>query len=715
KPKRPKTSTMTSKTKGATRPTQTVPSNANPEFPNGFFYCHQCNKKRDSSVGLYCTHKIKSPHSQSRCKAKYCRQCLKNRYGQDLDEIKARGIDVLSKETAGHDKTQGYIFKCPRCLGNCNCRGCRKAVGLEPTGNLTLVAKKTGADSVAVMLNSNVKMTGILPGKGRQIPDAPKGRKTPKQPKVFHTVSNTTAPKPRRPVIRKPKPLPKVLWTPVPVPPSFTLDRALSRIAIREFVLRFGKLLDMSRTHLEELEEIGGRRSHDVDEDDDDLEQDIDVEMGWVGETCLRAIFVGLLGQLLDNQPESGSKHEKKAIQDAIQEIKASRANLSRMWVILAALRAEFATVDSMLIFPDPLPPPQHTKIHTTRSGALSGAGINVTTTAQLVPVVLPLIEMVLDAQAVRDEFEEGAKEAKERAKEEREQAKAIRERWEEAKKNKPDKAARMEYKRSLSALEQAQRVALHAYAPRFAPLGTDHEGRVYFALTPSMAEREAAAALLAGDTIKGGKAQGRAIVSSDERRAMRRWGWFIAVWGKKPADGLLPDDYNDDDDDNDDDDVARWWGIWQPDEIRKLADWIAIKNGIVEGKRVTPKDEGREERVGPIPDGQKHSGASSRSSNSLKTSGSRGLPSGAWSGNLTPLSDVSDAEDELGSDSSLSSVSEGESDEESNEGDDGKARIHVDDEARPVPSQNELKNLVKGLIEYAEVLEWRVWRMEEE
>jgi hypothetical protein len=50
------------------------------------------------------------------------------------------------------------------------------------------------------------------------------------------------------------------------------------------------------------------------------------------------------------------------------------------------------------------------------------------------------------------------------------------------------------------------------------------------------MAEREAAAALLAGDTSKGGKAHGRAIVSTDERGTMRRWGWFIAVWGQKPA-----------------------------------------------------------------------------------------------------------------------------------------------------------------------------------
>ncbi len=305
--------------------------------------------------------------------------------------------------------------------------------------NLTLAAKKTGADSVAVMLDKNVKMIGILPGKGRQIPDEPNRRKVPKPPKppkVPKSDSHETAPKPRLPVSRKPKPLPKVLWTPVPVPPSFTLDLALRRIAIREFALRFGKVLDMSRTHLEELEEIGGRQSHEVDDDDDDddLKQDIDVEMGWVGETCLRALFLGLLSLLLNGQPESGDKQEKKAIQDAIQEIKASRANLSRIWNALAAMRAEFK-VDKKFIFPDPLPPLQHTKIHTTRSGALNGVGVNVTSTAQLVPVILPLIEMILSAQAIRDEFEEGVKEAKERIKEEKERTKAIREQWDGTKK----------------------------------------------------------------------------------------------------------------------------------------------------------------------------------------------------------------------------------------------------------------------------------------
>ncbi|KAF8260966.1 hypothetical protein EI94DRAFT_1833576 [Lactarius quietus] len=658
KSKRRKVSATESKTQNASRTTHTVTSNATPEFPNGFFYCHQCNKKRDAAVGLYCTF-----NNKTRCRAKYCRPCLRNRYGQDSDEIKGRGINGTSKEMAGHDKSLGYIFKCPRCAGNCNCRGCRKAMGLEPTGNLTLAAKKTGADSVAVMLNGNAKMTGILPGKGRQIPDPPPKPKVPKPPRALDNAPAAVIPKLKQTTIRQPKPLPKVTWTPLPVPSSFTLDRALPRIAIREFVVRFGRLLDMSRAHLEELEEIGGRRPHEVDDPDSDSEQDIEVEMGWISETCLRAILLGLLNLL--SQVELGGKQGKKAIQDAIQEIKASRANLSRIWGALASLRTEIEKVDGTSIFPDPLSPPQHTKIHTTRSGALNGAGLNVATTAQLVPVVLPLIEMVLETQAVHDELDEGVKEAKERAKEEKERAKAIREQWDLTKKNgNLGKAARAEHHRSLSALEQALRVTLHTHAPRFAPLGIDHEGRTYFALTPSIAERDAAASLLAGDSSKGGKAHGRAIISADERNTLRRWGWFIAVWGQKPADGLVParEDDDDDDDDTEDDmeeEEERWWGLWRADEIRKLADWIAIKSGCGEEQ--------------PAEDWRRRT---------LENGGTR---SGVQSSHLTPLFDASDTEDEGG------------------------------EYGRVIPTQNELEALVRSLREYAEVLDWRAWRMEEE
>ena len=278
------------------------------------------------------------------------------------------------------------------------------------------------------------------------------------------------------------------------------------------------------------------------------------------------------------------------------------------------------------------------------------------------------------------------------------------------------DKASRTEYKRTLSALEQAQRATLHAYALRFAPLGTDHEGRIYFALTPSVAEREAAAALLAGDVIKGGKAQGRAVISADERSALRRWGWFVSVWGKKPVDGLVPvreHDEDDDDDEDEDDDVERWWGIWQPDEIRRLADWIAIKNGLAEGKRLTTDTkEGHDKRAAAALDGRPP--AASTNTSKLPKTGSHESRSGASSSNLTPLSVTSDTEDEPGFVSSLSSVSGEESDGESN-GDDDEVQMHEGNDPRPLPSPNELKTLVKALMEYAEVLDWRVWRMQEE
>ena len=49
KMKRRRVSTAETKTQSASRTTHAVVSNATAEFPNGFFYCHQCNKKRDSA------------------------------------------------------------------------------------------------------------------------------------------------------------------------------------------------------------------------------------------------------------------------------------------------------------------------------------------------------------------------------------------------------------------------------------------------------------------------------------------------------------------------------------------------------------------------------------------------------------------------------------------------------------------------------------------
>lgn len=141
------------------------------EYPNGWFYCHQCNKKRDMSrksctqtertpltdpfyvEGLHCTMKDMSSHIQNaRCKAKYCIPCLKNRYNKTIEELKMdTGADLTRKERERHIPNQPFLFRyvlpayihrifvesfgrCPRCQDDCNCRACRKAAGLPPTG-----------------------------------------------------------------------------------------------------------------------------------------------------------------------------------------------------------------------------------------------------------------------------------------------------------------------------------------------------------------------------------------------------------------------------------------------------------------------------------------------------------------------------------------------------------------------------------------------------
>lgn len=98
--KKPKPTT--SAKPGAADATSSVkPSNASEEFPNGHLYCHQCNKKRDASreslpllileslhVHYALTEVISCTEAAKKCKTKYCKPCLGNRYGEDIDEIK---------------------------------------------------------------------------------------------------------------------------------------------------------------------------------------------------------------------------------------------------------------------------------------------------------------------------------------------------------------------------------------------------------------------------------------------------------------------------------------------------------------------------------------------------------------------------------------------------------------------------------------------------
>lgn len=142
-------------------------------YPIGWFYCHQCEKKRGNEgeysyasyfhvvlinnslcalVRLQCT--LRDPKNRNeRCRAKYCKPCLRNRYDQDFDELRAHtGEDMLKSEKAKHFNGESYYFeyvkflfgleivltplcyRCFKCRDMCNCKKCRRRRGLDPTG-----------------------------------------------------------------------------------------------------------------------------------------------------------------------------------------------------------------------------------------------------------------------------------------------------------------------------------------------------------------------------------------------------------------------------------------------------------------------------------------------------------------------------------------------------------------------------------------------------
>ncbi|XP_040380536.1 uncharacterized protein LOC102712995 isoform X1 [Oryza brachyantha] len=94
--------------------------------------CHQCRQKTmDFSASC---HKVKKNNKP--CTILYCRKCLKNRYGQQVEEV--------AKDDA---------WTCPKCRDICNCSFCMKKKGLEPTGILAHAAKASGCDSVHDLLS----------------------------------------------------------------------------------------------------------------------------------------------------------------------------------------------------------------------------------------------------------------------------------------------------------------------------------------------------------------------------------------------------------------------------------------------------------------------------------------------------------------------------------------------------------------------------------
>ncbi|KAK0212911.1 hypothetical protein DFS33DRAFT_1377363 [Desarmillaria ectypa] len=517
-------------------------------------YCHQCNRKRDPADCLQCssTQTRSGQVASRRCTVKFCRTCLKNRYGEDLDILKLSDGSVSEE---GHIKEAGYVFR-----DICNCSRCRKVKGLTPIGNQLQIARKDGSKS-----------------SGPTVANAFSSAKNDSGGPTSTKAHTTTVRKPKK------RAMPSVAWT--SIQSNLSAADAEARIFIREFILRFAQSTGspISKVHLEEMAHIGGKGRAS---DDDELVE-------WVSEPAVKSILLWLLGLLSSKKSDESIE---KLIKVCSKDIRGSGANLNKMWDSLAVLRHSIENINGTVFIPDPLPCPDSAVTHNTRSARGSNRPNNsifIASSAQLVPIVLSLIESVLQTQAIRTEIEDGVKLGKDQTREKQEAVRKEHERWDGMKgftdsKKGPEaqelKVKRREHKEILESLDNALKVASHDFSVRSGPLGTDKDGRIYWALSPGVNDRQYAtqyvSAMVSG-IKKPKKGKGCTRAGKDESPLLD-WSSFIAVWGQKPKTGT-PSTHEDDSDE--DAEIDQWWGFSDPDDIRKLADWLFIVSGLDEDR----------------------------------------------------------------------------------------------------------------------------------
>ncbi|KAJ7462239.1 hypothetical protein B0H11DRAFT_1735496 [Mycena galericulata] len=551
---------------------------------NSYIYCHQCGKKRDKQDSAHCTYsEVYSvakdrPSKTRRCHNKYCKSCLKNRYSEDIDIIKAN--EPANPIQRGLNGEETYEYKCPKCRDICNCSRCRKAKGLDPTGKF--------ANATNAPVQKKDKAGPLTDGTANS--DEPKAKRAPRQkPKITG-------------------PLPTLKWNKLRT--NLSVQDAEARFHIREFVLRFFSKA-LPKAHLEELEHISGNGRTRYDEEE---------IVPWVSEACLKSVILAFLSVLAE---EETNETIKKAIQMGAKEMRSAGLGLAKIWQILSSLRDSLDASepdsegndsddsDTIPSFPDPLPLPDSAVNSSRRTRS---AGSFIVDTVQMIPVILGLIDAVVESTVIRAELDKGVKESKDVAREVKDATRNVNDRWEKAKKETENVkeqevtiaveiyARREAHKQILQDIEGAAKVAMHRFNPRFSPLGADREGRVYYALSPNLSESESAAEFITSmaaeteDANRTAKTKRKRRPKRDEERSsLKEWSWFIAVWGKKPPPelGTLPfkpitsngnGEIMDDSDSEDDEIVNKWWAIWQPAEIRKLVTWVTLKYGLNDG-----------------------------------------------------------------------------------------------------------------------------------
>ncbi|KAK7687001.1 hypothetical protein QCA50_009500 [Cerrena zonata] len=645
------------------------------KYPEGYFYCHQCNKQHSIHLAIRCT--VVDGDDGHRCRARYCSRCLGSRYGQKFDEkISDDGSTLSKSEKAGHISDAGYYWKCPKCDGNCNCTKCRKLVGLPALGKIPqLAAQSTSKEPTKAKSQSKAKVSKDTKASTSKSTTSTKRLKavvelpSPSKSKI--------APAPKTKTVPKPKPLPKPLWTRLELlHPSHEVE---DRIAIREFFLRFAHALGLqgrkNSINVDELEELeGGTLSSLLEGDDHNL-------AGWVSDSCVSSMIAGLLNAIASDHSVASLA---SLIRKAAHAIEQQGTNLTAVWATLESLEAEIESdVDFRFDLPEPLPAPASITQHNTRRAAKAPAtNYHIACSAQLVPLVSYLIELTMSTPTIRDalDHDDARKEFSELARVAINQEKTN---WQETKdtpKVKQNlKENRAKHKERLNDLEHSMHLVLQKFTHRFGPLGRDSEGRVYYALSPGKSETKAAEELIGGKVARVKLGRGKGGITLEDRKYMQRWSWFLAVKGDKPEGAVEAPREDETAEDLVNLGSESWWGFWDPIEIRKLAEWLEIKHGLSDGS--APATNGS---LGPV-NGSSSGKGKGKSVASRSTASTSVISQGR---EPSPLSDLS-ADESADTD---------------------------DEEEDPIfalgkPTRKELHTLVKGLRQYADMLEWRVQR----
>lgn len=223
-----------------------------------------------------------------------------------------------------------------------------------------------------------------------------------------------------------------------------------------------------------------------------------------------------------------------------------------------------------------------------------------------------------------------------------------------------------------MTQIQNSHKPEMDWCAPRFTSLGCDTDGRTYYTLSASGPQ-------------KGKKER---LPGEGERFALKRWGWFVAVFGK-PGSVVQHgsgDDADGDENGDDESNSERWWGFADVEEMRKLSKWLAYR-----AEADTATNSGA---------GEKSTDSSALASATASTLASR-LPS---TSGTTAISRSND------NPTSSSKLSESRSDEISDR-EMNISMVHDRDMTRPTSAAAELKALAKAVLEFANFVDWRLNR----